>query len=195
MAIAFVTPTSIGRRSMNEQERHNLFAELTTRHQGELYGYIYSVVRNWADTDDLYQSVCLVLWHKFDSFRPGSNFFAWARQTAKNKIGDFVRQKQSPTYVSYELLDILAEGGSGDHDADAESYLAALQRCEEKLAPEDNELLQLRYVEELTATAIAERLQRLRQSVGRSLNRVRRRLLECIQIELARQEHSSKELS
>ena len=26
---------------MNEQERHNLFAELITRHQGELYGYIY----------------------------------------------------------------------------------------------------------------------------------------------------------
>ena len=44
---------------MNEQERHNLFAELINRHQSELYGYIYAVVRNWEDTDDLYQSVCL----------------------------------------------------------------------------------------------------------------------------------------
>jgi RNA polymerase sigma-70 factor, ECF subfamily len=180
---------------MNEQERHNLFAELTTRHQGDLYGYIYSVVRNWADTDDLYQSVCLVLWHKFDSFRPGSNFFAWARQTAKNKIGDFVRQKQSPTYVSCDLLDILAQGGAGPHDADAESYLVALQHCREKLTPEDDELLQLRYVEELTTAAIAERMQRLRQSVGRSLSRVRHWLLECIQMELARREHSSNEFS
>jgi RNA polymerase sigma-70 factor (ECF subfamily) len=180
---------------MNEQERHNLFAELTARHQGELYGYIYSVVRNWADTDDLYQSVCLVLWHKFDSFQPGSNFFAWARQTAKNKVGDFVRRKHSPGYVSYELLDVLAESGTSPHDADAEPYLVALQHCEEKLSPDDNELLRLRYVEELTAVAIADQLQRRRQSVGRSLSRIRCRLLECIQMELARQEHSSKEPS
>ena len=62
---------------MNEQERHNLFSELLTRHQSELYGYIFAVVRNWEDADDLYQSVCLVLWSKFDSFRPGSSFFAW----------------------------------------------------------------------------------------------------------------------
>ena len=68
---------------MNQQERQNLFAELITRHQSELYGYIYAVVRNWEDTDDLCQSVCLILWRKFESFRPDSSFFAWARQTAK----------------------------------------------------------------------------------------------------------------
>ena len=56
---------------MNQQDRQNLFTELIARHQGELYGYIYSVVRNWEDTDDLYQSVCLVLWSKLESFRPG----------------------------------------------------------------------------------------------------------------------------
>ena len=55
---------------MNEQERHNLFSELLTRHQSELYGYIFAVVRNWEDADDLYQSVCLILWRKFDRFGP-----------------------------------------------------------------------------------------------------------------------------
>jgi RNA polymerase sigma-70 factor (ECF subfamily) len=180
---------------MNEQERHSLFAELITRHQGELYGYIYSVVRNWEDTDDLYQSVCLVLWHKFESFRPGSSFFAWARQTAKNKVGDFVRQKRSSAHASSEMIDILAEDDSEPDRVDAEAYLTALQKCREKLTPEDAELLELRYVEELSTVEIADRRQRLRQSVGRSLIRVRRWLLECIQRELASQEHSSKDFS
>ena len=121
-----------------------------------------AVVRNWEDTDDLYQSVCLVLWRKFELFRPGSNFFAWARQTAKNKVGDFVRQKQSPTYVTEELMDILAESAPEPHDVDAEVYLVALRRCREKLTAEDEELLQLRYVEELSTVEIADRLQRLR---------------------------------
>jgi RNA polymerase sigma-70 factor, ECF subfamily len=180
---------------MNQQDRQNLFAELMGRHQGELYGYIYSVVRNWEDTDDLYQSVCLVLWSKLESFQQGTNFFAWARQTARNKIGNFLTSKRLPTYATEQLTNILAEGDPGFHDVDEEIYIVALRRCREKLTAEDEELLRLRYVEELSMVEIAERLQRLRQSVGRSLNRIRRWLLECIQMELARQERSSNELS
>jgi RNA polymerase sigma-70 factor, ECF subfamily len=180
---------------MNEQERHDLFVELITQHQDELYGYIYAVLRNREDADDLSQSVCLVLWSKFESFQPGTSFFAWARQIARIKISDFFRHKQSPTYVSEDLIDVLAETAAGPHDAAAEVYLAALRGCREKLTAADNELLQLRYVEELSTVAIADRLQRLQPNVCRSLNRIRRWLYECIQMELARQEHSSKELS
>jgi RNA polymerase sigma-70 factor, ECF subfamily len=180
---------------MHDQERHNLFAELLNRHQNELYGYIYAVIRNRADTDDLYQSVCLVLWRKFESFQPGSSFFAWARRTAKNKVGDFVRRRRSPTYVKEELIDILTEITAEPYDARAEVYLDALQRCRKKLSTADDELLQLRYVEELGTGEIAGRLQRLPPSVSRSLNRIRRWLFECIETELARQEHSSREVS
>lgn len=175
---------------MNDQECQNLFAELITRHQSGLYGYIYAVVRNWEDTDDLYQSVCLVLWQKFGSFRPGSNFFAWARQVAKNKVGDFVRHKRSPTYIAEELIDVLAESVAKPYDDGSDMYLVALRRCRQKLSASDEDLLQLRYIEELSTIEIAERLQRIQQSVSRSLNRVRRWLFECIQMELAKQKHS-----
>ena len=179
---------------MNERERSNLFADLITRHQSELYGYIYAVVRNWQDADDLCQSVCLVLWRKFESYRPGSDFFAWARQTARLEISSFLRHRRSPKYLSEKLVDILPEIGPGPHDADADTYLAALRHCREKLSAQDDELLQLRYVEELSTVEIADRLQRLRQSVSWSLNRVRRWMFECIQRELAKQEHFSEKL-
>ena len=180
---------------MNDQERHNLFAELINRHQSELYGYIYAVIRSWEDTDDLYQSVCLILWRKFESFRSGSDFFAWARQTAKIEISSFLRHRRLPSYTAEKLMDILTEITAEPHDAAAEVYLVALQRCREKLSTADNELLQLRYVEELSTVEIADRLQRLQPNVSRSLNRIRRWLFECIEMELAKQEHSSKELS
>jgi len=77
---------------MNEEDRHNLFSELISRHQSELHAYIFAMVRNWADSDDLYQSVCLLLWSKFDSFRPGSSFFSWARQTAKITVRNFLTE-------------------------------------------------------------------------------------------------------
>ena len=151
---------------MNEQERHNLFAELLTHHQSDLYGYIYAVVRNWQDTDDLYQSVCLVLWSKFESFRPGSSFFAWARQTAKIEISSFLRHRQSRSHLAEKLRDILAESDAEPKNDEAEAYLAALRCCREKLGAMDGELLRLRYAEDLSTVEIADRMQRLQQSVS-----------------------------
>ena len=89
---------------MNDQERHNLFSELIARHQSELYGYIFAIVRNWEDANDLFQSVCLVLWSKFASFRHGSSFFAWARQTAKLEVRKFLTRKQMPNYASERIV-------------------------------------------------------------------------------------------
>ena len=81
--------------------------------------------------------------------------------------------KRSPTCATEELNNILAESDPRLDDVDAEVYLVALRHCREKLTAEDGELLQLRYVEELTIVEIAQRLQRLRESVSRSLRRVR----------------------
>jgi RNA polymerase sigma-70 factor, ECF subfamily len=175
---------------MNEQERHDLFVDLITRNESELYGYIYAVVRNYEDADDLCQSVCLFLWSKFDQFQPGTSFFAWARKVAQFRICDFLRHKKSLVHVNEDLINTLADGDLGPRDADSEVYLAALRRCREQIAAEDEELLQLRYDKDLDIVEIARRLGRLRQSVSRSLNRVRHSLLECIQTELARRQRS-----
>lgn len=178
---------------MNEQDRHNLFSELVGRHQSELYAYIFSIVRNWEDADDLFQSVCLVLWSKFESFRPDSSFFAWARQTAKLTVRNFLKQKQSKRYASEQLLNALAETAVVSKADEAESYLAALRRCKAKLGAMDEELIELRYVEDLGSRQIADRLQRPQRSVANSLARVQRWLFECLRMEMAQQEHSGKD--
>jgi RNA polymerase sigma-70 factor, ECF subfamily len=174
---------------MNEQDRQALFSELLTRHQSELYGYIFAVVRNWEDSDDLYQSVCLILWNKFESFRPGSSFFAWARQVAKITVSNYLKHKQPPDPISDKVLETLAEVAIEAQDDEAEPYLAALRRCKAKLGDMDEQLLELHYAKDLGSRQIADYLRRPQQSVCRSLNRVRNWLLECVRMELARHEH------
>jgi RNA polymerase sigma-70 factor, ECF subfamily len=178
---------------MNEQERQVLFSKLITRHQSELYGYIFAVVRSWEDADDLFQSVCLVLWSKFESFRPGSSFFAWARKTARIKVSNFLRRRQLPHFLSEDLLDTLAEIIIEAQDDGADVYLAALRRCKDKLTTADEELLELHYIDDLGSRQIADRLQRSQASVCHSLKRIRRWLFECVKMELARQEYSGRE--
>jgi RNA polymerase sigma-70 factor, ECF subfamily len=178
---------------MNDQDRHDLFSELIARYRGELYAYILAIVRNWEDADDLFQSVCLVLWNKFASFQPGSNFFAWARQTAKIEVRCFLRKRPSPGHVSEQLLDTLAETVVDAQREQTEPYLAALEHCRAKLGTADAELLELCYVDDLGSREIADRLQRSQQSVCQSLKRIRRWLLDCARATLARQEHAGRE--
>lgn len=175
---------------MNEQERQILFSELLARHRSELYGYIFAVVRNWGDADDLFQAVCLVLWSKFESFQPGTNFFAWARQTAKNRVYKFLRRKQEPDFVNEELLETLTTIAIDTKHGWAELCLMALGDCRTQLAAADAELLDLHYGQGFGTRQIAGRLSRNQAGVCRALNRIRRWLFECIQREIARQERS-----
>ena len=176
-------------RPMNDPNKHALFSDLVTRHRSELYGYIFAVVRRWEDADDLFQSVCLVLWSKFDSFQPGSNFFAWARQTAKNKVADFLRRRQQPYFVDGDSLDVLTEIAVNVGNDVEDSFLAALRHCREKLTVSDEAMLELHYGKDLGSRQIADQLQRSQPSVCRSLNRIRNWLLECVRLEIVRQEH------
>lgn len=180
---------------MNEHERHVLFSELLVRHRGDLYGYIFAVVRNWEDADDLFQSVSLILWSKFETFRPGTNFFAWARQTARHKVSKYLRQKQHSRFVNEDLLDTLTEIAIDVNDGAEDAYLAALRDCREKLAADDQELLKLHYGSGFGTRHIADQLRRSQQSICRSLNRIRGWLLQCVQLEIARQQHSGMEHS
>jgi RNA polymerase sigma-70 factor, ECF subfamily len=180
---------------MNDTDRRAVFAELISRHQSDLYAYIFAMVRNWEDSDDLYQSVCLLLWSKFESFRLGSSFFAWARQTAKITVRNFLKQRHWRNQANDKLLDVLADAILEAQRDGAEPYLDALRRCKGKLNTVDHQLLELRYAEELSSGEIADRLQRPQPSVCHSLTRIRQWLLECIQVELFGQEYTGKEHS
>lgn len=178
---------------MNEQERRNLYAELVTTYQSQLYGYIYAMVRNWEDAADLFQSVCVVLWKKFDTYEPGkSNFISWARQTAVFEVRNFLRRKKSRQHLAEEMLDALTDV-SCDRQSNTAGYIEALRNCKHKLSATDVELLDFHYGKDLSAQQIADRLGRSRQSVCNSLLRVRRWLLDCVRRQLARQEYSLEE--
>ena len=122
------------------------------------------------------------------SFEHGSSFFSWARQTAKFEVRGFLRRKRSRVYVSEKVLDVLAETTTDARSDEADLYLAVSRRRKAKLPAADEELLVLCYVEDLGSREIADRLRRPQPSVCNSLKRIRRWLLECVRLELARQE-------
>jgi RNA polymerase sigma-70 factor, ECF subfamily len=176
---------------MNEQGRHALFSDLVARHHSQLYAYIFAIVRNRVDADDVFQSVYLVLWRKFESYDPAVGpFYSWARQTAKLVMCNFIRHKRRLSHcVGNDLLDMLADTTFETSNDDTESCLSALRHCKDKLDIADRELLELRYAQDMDSREIADRLQRPQTSICRSLNRIRSWLFQCVEKDLNRQSH------
>jgi RNA polymerase sigma-70 factor, ECF subfamily len=175
---------------MSQEDCYNAFCDLLTRHQGQLRGYILALVRNRADADDLFQTTSLVLWRKFDTFQSGSSFFAWARRTAELAVCNFWKTNRSRfTPLSEAFLETLAATEPSVPSDVLESYSASLRRCMDRLSQEDRQLLGLRYVDDMSAEQIAASAARSRQSVVKSLLRIRRQLLRCIQTQSVQEEH------
>jgi RNA polymerase sigma-70 factor (ECF subfamily) len=140
----------------------------------------------------LLQSIYLVLWRKFESFQPGSNFLYWASRTAKLVVSDFLKRKRLPSYASDELLDTMVETMSDVPSTGPERHLEALRRCRAKLSSADGELIDMHYADELGSRQIADELHRSQPSICNSLNRIRSWLFRCVQIELSQQQHSGE---
>jgi DNA-directed RNA polymerase specialized sigma24 family protein len=85
-------------------DRKAEFAEALRQHQNQLFGYIYSLVRDLDDADDLFQQTSLVLWDKFALFDASRSFIAWACGVARFEVSNFLRSRsRHRVYFSDEL--------------------------------------------------------------------------------------------
>ncbi|WP_419192672.1 sigma-70 family RNA polymerase sigma factor [Kolteria novifilia] len=160
------------------------FMDLVTRHQHQLYGFIFALVHNSADADDLYQQVLIVLWKKFDSLPPEGDFLRWAWQAARYEVLNFWRRKERrPSHVglSEDLVEDIVERESRQAEADRGlERRRALNECVKRLPEKDRELLETCYTTDLQIKQIAEKIGRSSQSICNSLRRIRSALFECI---------------
>jgi len=171
-----------------DPRRSQQFMQLLTRHQSQVFGYLYALVRNLADTDDLYQQTTLLLWKKFDEFQPGSNFAAWACKVARFEALNFLQQKRRSRLIFDD--DVILTLADVDFDAApaVEARQEALEKCLAKLNGSDRQLLQQVYGDDAQIKVVAARIGRPIQSVYTALCRIRQALFACIQRTLAVQE-------
>ena len=166
-------------------ERSDDFAQLLAEHQAHLFGYIYALIPNMTDADDVYQDTVMALWQKFNDYQPGTNFAGWARVVARFKVQHFFRSKtRRRVFFDEALLTELSETQvhmeATRPGSSLSSYTPALLQCVNKLPDGDRQLVRLCYEEEKNLTQIAKDFGRSPQSVWNSLSRIRRALFDCI---------------
>lgn len=164
-----------------QNDRMAEFLDLYTRHYPRLQFYVMALLPAASDAADVLQETSLVLWEKFDSFELGTNFFAWACKIARfQTMKHRERSRKAGQCFGEALLEKIAVEASDDRFAEPVS-LEALQRCLGKLAEADKTLIRKRYQPGASVQQIAAELGRSANALSKSLGRIRRALVECVE--------------
>jgi RNA polymerase sigma-70 factor (ECF subfamily) len=165
------------------------FLRLFSANQPRLFAYILALVPKWHDAEEILQQTSVVLWQSFGQFRPGTDFRAWASKTAFHQVLSFrKRQKRLAVPLSEQFVEAVAEECDNLSD-DLEEQLQTLAECVEKLAPDERELISACYEPDAVTKQVAARLGQPAGTVYKSLTRIRRALLRCIEQSLAEGGH------
>jgi RNA polymerase sigma-70 factor, ECF subfamily len=176
---------------MSLSQNDEQFAELLRRHQTQLFGYLWALVHDPNDAEDLYQQTSIVLWKKFGDYRPGTSFFNWAIAAARYEIFNFLRTRKRRLQFHTDLYARLNSVFDELKTDLLQARLEALRDCREQLDQQDRQLLEACYGGQLNFRETAARLGRTPKNVYNTLVRIRATLLKCIQERLAKQERGS----
>jgi RNA polymerase sigma-70 factor (ECF subfamily) len=168
-----------------ETESRKRLMALMTRHQRQIFSYIYVLVPHRSDAEDLLQETSLLICEKFHEFKEGTDFVAWACQIAYWRVR-YSRQKFARSKVVFDqhVVDTVAQT-AGAMAKELDDRHEALCRCLEKLHPRDKELLMARYEPGGGVEEAARRSGRTVQTAYKALARLRKMLLDCVTTRLA----------
>lgn len=167
-----------------DPERTSEFVELYSRHYPQLQYYLMALLPTSSDAADVMQETSLVLWRKFDSFELGTNFFAWACKIARlQALKHFERKNRAAKLFESGTLEKIA--ADAFEAAQRTSLpLAILESCLQRLPESEQRIIRRRYGEKATVKQMAAEIGISANLLSKSLGRMRRTLLACIERKL-----------
>ncbi len=164
------------------------FTQLWLRAEPSVSAYVFATISGFHDAEDVVQQIAQEIARRFGEYDSSRPFLGWVLWIAKSRVIDFYRRKKRDQLVfSDSLLEQLGQVIS-ERDPERSHRREALEHCLEKLPERSRRLVDLRYVENLSATKMAESVDSTAGSVRVLLTRVRTLLAECVQRRLLTEE-------
>ncbi|HIF93033.1 MAG: RNA polymerase sigma factor [Myxococcales bacterium] len=165
-----------------ESELH--FAELYNRYFQRIYSFVYTRLRNHADTEEVVQETFLAVFRSFERYRGQSSLLSWIYGIAKNTANSNIRRSKSMT----ERIDLADDEdlmprpsltvGSPAEQLDLNRFRDQLSQRLAGLADWQAEIFEMRHFENLSIPEISRRTARSSDAVRSSLYRVKRLFFE-----------------
>jgi RNA polymerase sigma-70 factor (ECF subfamily) len=134
-------------------------------------------------TEEVVQATFVTAYQKLASYRGGGAFRGWLRAIARNHVLRALRDQRRFTDVPGAVLEeTLVQSGLDDLDRidELDRQTRKLRSCMDRLPAALRALVQARYTDELSTSALAEHFQRSEIWIRVTLCRVRKSLRRCI---------------
>ena len=157
--------------------------------QVRIRGYIAGMGIPPHEVDDVAQDVYIELYRGFDRVPSDVPIERWLKGIARNLCLNHIRRQARRSRLHREALaEIMANLETElEKRGEPHSIAYALDGCCEKLPVKSQEILWLRYTEDLSSAAIAKSINSTAEAVRVALFRIRGQLRDCITTTLAGQ--------
>lgn len=177
-------------QSPNSQEdaRYEIFVKKFAHYEGDVRRFVRSLLPNWTDADEVVQQTAIVMWRKFDQYDPDTNFMKWACVIARFEALAYRRKMARDRLVFREdVLELMADEGVEEMDQRNAEH-EALTTCLQAVPEAQRQLLTLAHTQGVNVKELAEQAGSTAAAFYMRLNRLRRRLMKCVESKLQQPE-------
>ena len=152
------------------------FTFLLDFYWNEVYGFMLKRTENETDAEDITIETFAKAFDKIATYNPEFQFNTWLIAIAKNVHIDMLRKRKSSLFVDitdeddYQAYNVIDTSPSAEDELITEQNLSQLLHYIKELKPHYQEVIQLRYFQEMSYQEIANEL-------GEPLNNVKIKLL------------------
>lgn len=152
----------------------------------EVYGFMLKRTENETDTDDITIETFAKAFDKIASYNPEFGFNTWLIAIAKNVHIDMLRKKKSSLFIDItdedndRAFNVVDETPSIEDEIITEQNLSQLLNHIKTLKPAYQEVIQLRYFQEMSYQDMAEQLDEPLNNIKIKLLRAKKLLAETI---------------
>ncbi|MCX6171887.1 MAG: sigma-70 family RNA polymerase sigma factor [Flavobacterium sp.] len=163
------------------------FTYLLDHYWNEVYGFMLKRTENETDSEDITIETFSKAFDKIATYNPEFQFNTWLIAIAKNVHIDMLRKKKSTVFVEItneedqQAYNIADSSPSAEDELITEQNLSRLLQYIKKLKPHYQEVIQMRYFQEMSYQEIAEQLDEPLSNVKIKLLRAKKLLAEIIE--------------
>lgn len=150
---------------------------LLNLYKGRIFSYVYRMVRNYHDAEDITFDTFIKCFKHLTRFDPSKRFTTWLFTIAHNTTLDFFRKNKQ----DYEYFD--ETHAAPDHlatDYEQKKKMERIEQCLAHLPPLDRELVILFHREERTYEEISKILDLPVTTIKTRLHRARKKLASLV---------------
>ena len=161
------------------------FTFLLDFYWNEVYGFMIKRTENETDTEDIVIETFAKAFDKIGSYNAEYGFNTWLIAIAKNVHIDMLRKKKSSLFVNNDDDEkykdtIVDESPTAEDELIIEQNLAQLLLCIKELKPAYQEVIQMRYFQEMSYQEMADQLEEPLNNIKIKLLRGKKLLAEII---------------